>query len=94
MVDPMHLEAQAASYARARSPYLPAFWDTVRELGLLKPGQHALDLGAGTGQATGPLLAAGLRVTAVEPGPQLAAWLQAAYSAATVRPSIKAGIVA
>jgi SAM-dependent methyltransferase len=84
VVDPMHFEAQAASYARARPPYPPALWNTVRELGLLKPGQHALDLGAGTGQATGPLLAAGLRVTAVEPGPQLAAWLQAAYPAATV----------
>ena len=43
-----------------------------------------LDLGAGTGQATGPLLAAGLQVTAVEPGPNLATRLQGAHPAANV----------
>ena len=40
------------------------------------PGARAVDLGAGTGQVTGPLLAAGLDVVAVEPGPTLAAELR------------------
>ncbi|MDV6286895.1 class I SAM-dependent methyltransferase [Rhodococcus jostii] len=43
-----------------------------------------LDIGAGTGQATGPLLAAGLSVTAVEPGFQLAARLRSAHPQAAV----------
>lgn len=80
----MHFEAQAANYARARPPYPLALWDRVRDLELLRPGSHVLDLGAGTGQATGPLLEAGLRVTAVEPGPALAAQLRASHPAATV----------
>ncbi|MGC5223615.1 class I SAM-dependent methyltransferase [Micromonospora sp. DT81.3] len=84
MVDPMHFEAHAAQYARARPPYPPALWDRLRELDVLRPGRRALDLGAGTGQATGPLLAAGLHVTAVEPGPRLASRLRDAHPDATV----------
>jgi SAM-dependent methyltransferase len=84
MGDPGHFEARAAEYARARPPYPPALWETIRRRGVLQPGRRALDLGAGTGQATGPLLAAGLRVTAVEPGPRLAARLRAAHPATTV----------
>ena len=84
VLNPMHFEEQAANYAQARPPYPLDLWARLRELGLLNAGLRAIDLGAGTGQATGPLLAAGLRVTAVEPGPQLAAALQAVYPAATV----------
>ena len=51
---------------------------------MLQPGRRVLDLGAGTGQATGPLLAAGLQVTAIEPGPNLAMQLQDWHPAATV----------
>ena len=80
----MHFEANADVYGRARPPYPVALWNAVRELGVLRPGHDAVDLGAGTGQATGPLLAAGLRVTAVEPGPHLAARLGVAHPAATV----------
>ncbi|MFE5704988.1 class I SAM-dependent methyltransferase [Rhodococcus koreensis] len=84
MVDPMHFEAHADTYGEARPPYPPALWDGLRRLGVLQPGRRALDIGAGTGQATGPLLAAGLNVTAVEPGPQLAAHLRRAYPDAAV----------
>ncbi len=80
----MHFEAQAANYARARPPYPAALWESLRDHHLLRPGGHVLDLGAGTGQATGPLLDAGLRVTAVEPGPRLADQLRAEHPAATV----------
>lgn len=80
----MHFEAQANEYKAARPPYPVALWDAIRGLGVLQAGHRALDLGAGTGQATGPLIAAGLNVTAVEPGDRLAQQIQAAYPAATV----------
>ena len=80
----MHFEARADEYEGARPPYPPALWDAIRALGVLRPGDRALDLGAGTGQATGPLLAAGLRVTAVEPGPRLARHLATAHPQATI----------
>ncbi|MCO5953667.1 class I SAM-dependent methyltransferase [Microbacterium yannicii] len=85
MVDPMHFEANADAYAGARPPYPAELWQRLRTLGLLRPGSRALDLGAGTGQATGPLLDAGLRVTAIEPGARLAALLRAAHPTADVR---------
>ena len=81
----MHFEGLADEYAAARPPYPPELWHRLRDLGLLRPGAAALDLGAGSGQATGPLLAAGLRVTAVEPGRRLAGLLREAYPAATVQ---------
>ena len=85
MADGTHFEGLADEYAAARPPYPPELWRRLRELGLLRPGAAALDLGAGSGQATGPLLAAGLRVTAIEPGARLAGLLRASYPAATVQ---------
>ena len=84
MRDPRHFEALADEYAAARPPYPSALWDAIRDLGVLQPGLRALDLGAGTGQATGPLLEAGLQVTAVEPGPRLAEQLRMRHPQATV----------
>ncbi|GAB1815553.1 hypothetical protein MUNTM_45910 [Mycobacterium sp. MUNTM1] len=54
----------------------------MRATGLVGPGRRALDLGAGTGEATGPLLGEGMDVVAVEPGRDLAAILTARYPAA------------
>lgn len=84
VVDPGRFEAMAAQYARARPPYPDALWESLRRRGLLRAGSRALDLGAGSGQATGPLLAAGLAVTAVEPGPRLAERLRESCPAAEV----------
>ena len=84
MPDGMHFEMHADLYGEARPPYPVELWNTVRDLGVLEPGCSAVDLGAGTGQATGHLLEAGMHVTAVEPGPQLAARIRTAYPAATV----------
>lgn len=84
MPDPMHFDAQAANYQQARPPYPPALWATLHELGFLRRGSRALDLGAGSGQATGPLLSAGVHVTAVEPGERLAALLAEAFPDAEV----------
>jgi SAM-dependent methyltransferase len=80
----MHFERHAELYERARPPYPDALWRRLTELGILTAGARALDLGAGTGQATGPLLRAGLRVTAVEPGAELARRLRSRFPAAVV----------
>ncbi|WP_347977290.1 class I SAM-dependent methyltransferase [Microbacterium sp. ProA8] len=85
MVDGMHFEGLADEYATARPPYPPELWRRLHDLGLLRPGTTALDLGAGSGQATGPLLSAGLRVTAIEPGRRLARLLRESYPTATVQ---------
>lgn len=84
MGDPRHFDAIADDYAAARPPYPPALWGAIRDLGVLRPGLQAVDLGAGTGQATGPLIEAGLHVTAVEPGPRLAEQLRLRHPEATV----------
>lgn len=84
MPDPMHFEAHADDYVSSRPPYPPELWATLRDRGLLRRGNRALDIGAGTGQATGPMLAVGLHVTAVEPGARLAALLAEACPAAEV----------
>ena len=82
MAGAMHFDDLADVYAAARPPYPPALWQRLRARGLLRPGASALDLGAGTGQATHPLLEAGLWVTAVEPGRRLAANLRSAHPTA------------
>ena len=57
----------ADSYERGRPEYAPAVVGALAaELGVA-PGAPVLDLAAGTGKLTGPLLAAGLDVVAVEP---------------------------
>jgi SAM-dependent methyltransferase len=85
MPDPMHFEADAAGYDAARPQYPDALWSRLRELGVLRPGLRALDLGAGSGQATGSLLKAGLAVTAVEPGVRLAQRLAERFPTAQVQ---------
>jgi SAM-dependent methyltransferase len=79
-----HFERRADVYAAARPPYPPELWTAVRATGLTGPGRRALDLGAGSGEATGPLLATGMDVVAVEPGPRLAARLADSYPTAEV----------
>ncbi|KAF2420805.1 class I SAM-dependent methyltransferase [Microbacterium sp. B35-30] len=85
MADGMHFEKLADEYATARPSYPPQLWRRLHDLGLLRPGTTALDLGAGSGQATGTLLAAGLRVTAIEPGRRLSRLLRESYPTATVQ---------
>ncbi|GAB3614796.1 class I SAM-dependent methyltransferase [Humibacter ginsengisoli] len=84
MVDPLHFDGMAYAYAAARPPYPHALWRDVVATGLATPGRRALDLGAGTGEATGELLARGMDVVAVEPGAQLADLLQARFPRAAV----------
>jgi SAM-dependent methyltransferase len=78
MPDPMHFDRHAGLYDRARPPYPDALRDRLAEMGLLVAGRRAVDLGAGSGQATRLLVEAGMDVTAIEPGSALAARLRQA----------------
>ncbi|WP_216900415.1 class I SAM-dependent methyltransferase [Nocardia alni] len=84
MPNPLHFEAHAEIYDRARPPYPAALWDRLRDNELLRYGTRVIELGAGTGLATGPMLRAGASVTVVEPGPALAARLRLHCPEATV----------
>ena len=60
-------DAAAVSYSKARPPYPPEVVPWLAENAVLAPGDPVLDLAAGTGALTAPLVEAGLAVTAVEP---------------------------
>jgi SAM-dependent methyltransferase len=60
----------AEDYARERPSYPDALVDDVAGLA---GGRAALEVGAGTGKATAAFVARGLRVTALEPSPEMAA---------------------
>lgn len=66
----------AAEYDRHRPTYPEQLIDLACEIAGLQGGEEVLEIGCGTGQLTGSLLARGLRVTAIEPGAQLAALAQ------------------
>ncbi|MFF5723015.1 class I SAM-dependent methyltransferase [[Kitasatospora] papulosa] len=72
----LSFDGSAALYAAARPGYPPVLLDTVERLAA-RPldGARAVDVGAGTGIATRLLHGRGCRVTAVEPGPGMAAEL-------------------
>ncbi len=63
----------AESYDRIRPAYPESLFDDLVALASLEPGDHLLEVGCGTGQATLPLARRGFRVTCIEPGPGLAA---------------------
>ncbi len=75
----MSFDAAASTYRRGRPPYPEAVFDLLADRCGLRPGTRVLEVGAGTGLATGPLLAAGADVVAVEPGRHLAAVLAATH---------------
>jgi SAM-dependent methyltransferase len=60
-------------YQDARPEYPERLFDRLIDITGLKPGDRVLEVGAGPGKATVPLARRGLRVTALEPGPALAA---------------------
>lgn len=80
----MHFDAHAEAYDRARPPYPDALWTRLSGLELLHRGIRVLELGAGSGQATGPMLQAGASVTVLEPGKALADRLRQRWPEATL----------
>jgi SAM-dependent methyltransferase len=63
----------AAEYDRNRPTYPDALVDHACQVAAIGAGDRVLEIGCGTGQLTGSLLARGLRVTALEPGDRLIA---------------------
>ncbi|QDO87041.1 class I SAM-dependent methyltransferase [Ornithinimicrobium ciconiae] len=84
MRDPGLFESIAASYRAARPDYPSELYDTLVQQGVIGPGRRVLEIGAGTGEATGELVRRGGAVFAVEPGPELAARLRQACPEASV----------
>ncbi|TDU02628.1 methyltransferase family protein [Streptomyces sp. 846.5] len=76
----MSFNAAAGIYRRGRPPYPDAVFELLADRCGLRPGARVLEIGAGTGLATGPMLAAGAQVVAVEPGENLAAILAATHA--------------
>jgi SAM-dependent methyltransferase len=66
----------AAAYDRHRPTYPEQLIDLACRVAGLDRGDQVLEIGCGTGQLTRSLLARGLRVTAIEPGAQLAGLAQ------------------
>ncbi|HUA75146.1 MAG TPA: class I SAM-dependent methyltransferase [Solirubrobacteraceae bacterium] len=62
----------AVAYDRHRPTYPEQLVDLACDLAGLHRGAEVLEIGCGSGQMTGSLLARGLRVTAIEPGARLA----------------------
>ena len=66
-------DEDAVAYDASRPVPPPEVFDDLIDIADLEPGNHVLEIGPGTGQATRPLLERGLRVLAVEIGGNLAA---------------------
>ncbi|MCX5231086.1 class I SAM-dependent methyltransferase [Streptomyces sp. NBC_00233] len=66
-------DEDAELYDRARPGYPPDLYDDLARFAGARPGSRVLEIGCGTGQATVPLAERGLRITAVEAGPSMAA---------------------
>ena len=75
----------AGAYERGRPAYAPEVVAAIVEELAPAPGARVLDLAAGTGKLSRPLLAAGLDVVAVEPLPGMLAALRAAIGPERVR---------
>jgi SAM-dependent methyltransferase len=68
-------DEDAALYDAMRPTYPAMLIDEVARIGALATGSRVLEIGAGTGQATVALAERGYRLSAIEPGPAMAAIL-------------------
>lgn len=74
---PGRFVAQAQDYDRYRPRYPEGAFDDIVRVADISQGTEAIEIGAGTGIATEPLVRRGLSVTAIEPSPEMAALTQA-----------------
>ncbi|HYJ67583.1 MAG TPA: class I SAM-dependent methyltransferase [Nocardioidaceae bacterium] len=72
-MDGIVFDSVAELYDRVRPVYPEPVFDDIAELGRLADGSRIVEVGPGTGQATGSLVRRGWSVTAIEPGADLAA---------------------
>jgi len=68
---PGDFNAQARDYREGRPGYPPALIDHLIGVARLNPGEHIVELGAGSGQLTSTLSGRGYSITAVEPAGQM-----------------------
>jgi SAM-dependent methyltransferase len=66
-------DAMAGAYDRYRPRYPEDLFGDIVDLAELEPEAKAIEIGAGTGIATGPLISRGLQVVAIEPAPAMLA---------------------
>jgi SAM-dependent methyltransferase len=71
-----HYGADANGYQAGRPGYPPQVYTLLRDRCGVRSGSRILEIGAGTGQVTLQLLAAGAQVVAVEPDPGFAGYLR------------------
>jgi SAM-dependent methyltransferase len=67
-------------YDAVRPTYPTALFEVVAAAAAIEPGDWALEVGCGSGQATSGLLQLGLTVTALDPGPALIANARRRYA--------------
>jgi len=75
----MRFDEDTANYDRWRPRYSQQLFADLIRYASPDARSHAVEIGIGTGQATEPVLATGCRVTAIELGEKLAAYVAAKY---------------
>jgi SAM-dependent methyltransferase len=73
-------ERVASEYDRVRPSYPEALYDRIFAFGNLTAAAQVLEVGVGTGKATLPLAARGLRIVGIEPGVNLTAQARASLA--------------
>lgn len=81
---------EVEAYDTGRPGYPERVYELLRQRCRLGPGTTVLEIGPGTGQATGRLLDEGASVTAVELGAAMAARLEAKYAGRDLRVEVGA----
>ena len=71
----------AATYEKLRPGYVEALYQDIFAYCPLDAASRAVEVGIGGGQATGPILATGCAVTAVEPGENFCALCKEKFAA-------------